>query len=914
MARQQVQFLAFNRGIVSPYALARIDLKRMQYSAEIMTNWMPRVFGPMMLRPGLGYLGITTKDNGVAVPIPFIRATADAQWLEAGDSYLRPIINLAPITRPAVSTTITNGDFTVDLTGWTSADQAGAVSAHDLGSQMGLTGTGTNDAIRYQVIAISAPDQAKEHGIRIVVTRGPVMLRIGTGIGLDDLQRETALGQGTHSLGITPNAASICIYFFNRQDRKVDVDSVAIEAAGEMTLPASWTLADLPLLRWAQSADVMYICDGTHAQLKIERRAENSWSLVSYLPEDGPYRLINFAPTTITPSAIKGDITLAASSPIFNAGHVGALFRFASLGQDVISILAGVDQFSDTVRTTGVGLSRNWTVIVSGIGTNVLKLQRSPEPDGGFVNVGTITANGTYTENDGLDNQIIYHRILMSVYNGGSTTVELIFSGGSINGDVRITSVTDNQNAGATVLNSLGGVTPTTTWYEGAWSDFRGWPTAPVLHEDRLWWLGLGSYWGSVTDGYEDFDDTTLGNSAPISRTIGRGPVDWVNWGLSLQRLVVGTDGTLISARSDSLDTPLTPDNFNLKFPITLGAARIAPVNADDLGYFVHRNLVRLYELAFDTSNYIKLDYGAEDMMAICPEVCNPGIVKILVQRQPDKRIHAILSDGTVAVMVGDKLEGVNAWVKIETPQLGGFVEDGVILPDGGFEDAVYYIVRRIADDRTVYRNYEKFAEESECVGGTLNKQADCFVTFAYGAPTTVITGLPAIFENHNVIVWADGKDFSPGPDPIPGVVQHKFLVTGGQITLPSAVSSGVVGLAYQAQFKGVKLAYAAQMGSAISQTQIVAGLGLMLADTHSHGVLYGPDFDQLDNLPAMEEEAEVLYDYVWGPANGEPAYDKRQFSFIGEFTADARLCLVATAPRPARVLAAIVTVKTNEG
>ena len=63
MSRQNLAFLAFNRGIISALALARIDLKRMALSAAMMVNWMARTLGSMMLRPGLGYLGSTYTNS-----------------------------------------------------------------------------------------------------------------------------------------------------------------------------------------------------------------------------------------------------------------------------------------------------------------------------------------------------------------------------------------------------------------------------------------------------------------------------------------------------------------------------------------------------------------------------------------------------------------------------------------------------------------------------------------------------------------------------------------------------------------------------------------------------------------------------------------------------------------------------------
>src|ERR1051325_10030065 len=107
MAVQNAQLIAFNRGIISKYAEARVDLARMRYSAAEQTNWMPRVFGPMMLRAGLEYK-LGTLNNIVVKTIPFIRATNDAQILEASDLLLRPLVNEAPITRVSVGTTVTN--------------------------------------------------------------------------------------------------------------------------------------------------------------------------------------------------------------------------------------------------------------------------------------------------------------------------------------------------------------------------------------------------------------------------------------------------------------------------------------------------------------------------------------------------------------------------------------------------------------------------------------------------------------------------------------------------------------------------------------------------------------------------------------------------------------------------------------
>src|SRR4051812_27384779 len=126
MGFENVALVAFNRGLVSRLALARTDVKRVAMSSDLMVNWMSRVLGSMMLRPGLGYL-----DAIPAAPriIPFIFATDDTALLEFTDEALRVWVDDDLITRVAVSGAISNGDFDSALTDWTDDDESGGVSA-----------------------------------------------------------------------------------------------------------------------------------------------------------------------------------------------------------------------------------------------------------------------------------------------------------------------------------------------------------------------------------------------------------------------------------------------------------------------------------------------------------------------------------------------------------------------------------------------------------------------------------------------------------------------------------------------------------------------------------------------------------------------------------------------------------------
>lgn len=878
--KQNNALLSFNRGILSRLGLARIDLNRTPMSAEVMTNWMPRVLGSMMLRPGWQYIS-DTRNDAAAKLFPFVFATDDTAQLEITAGVMRIRIDDVLLTRAAVTAAVTNGSFTSDVTGWTDSDESGGTSAWQTGGYLALLGDGTNAAIRDQQVTVNEANT--EHALRITIARGPVTLRVGSSSGGDDYISETTIGAGIHSLAFTP-AGNFHIRLMNDRALTSLVDSVAVESSGTMEITVPWAESVLSLIRMSQSGDVLFVACAGYQQRKIERRATRSWSVVLYEPETGPFRNVNTTPITLTPSALTGDVTLTASKALFKSTNVGSLYRIQSSGQTVTLSITAQDTFTNPIRVSGVEGQRAFGITVSGTYTATVTLQYSVSEPGSWVDVESYTTNQSKSYNDDLDNQIIYYRI--GVKSGGFTSgqvdVTLTYTSGSITGVARVTAYASATSVSAVVLQAFGAITASSDWWESIWSDRRGWPSAVALYEGRLWWFGADKSIGSISDAFEDFDDEFEGDAGPISRSIGEGPVDSICWALPMQRLIIGTQGAEFSARSSSFDEPLTPTNFNIKPASTQGSRLINAVRVDSLGIFVQRSGQKLYQLSY---NLDQNDYRSEDLSIGVPDLNEIGIIHIAAQRQPDTRIHCVRSDGTAAILIFDSGENVICWVEVETD---GTIEDVCVMP-GTSEDAVYYVVNRDGG-----RHIEKWAMESECRGGTLNKQADSFVIYS-GVSTTTIGGLDHL-EGKEVVAWGAGKDLGT------------FTVTSAQITgLPEAVTGAIVGLGYGARFKSAKQAFGAAMGTPLNQRKRIDHLGLILADTHYQGLEYGPDFTTMDSLPLVERYEETAADTVW------ESFDEDMISFPGEWSTDSRLCLRATAPRPCTVLAATVSMLTND-
>lgn len=893
MSNEKFILHGFNRGVISPLALARVDLEKTGLAAETMTNWMPRVLGSMIFRPGTKYLGSSYSD-AAAHYLPFIFSIDDTALIEVTSALVRVWVDDAVITRPTVTATITNGNFDSDVASWTDADESGATSAWATGGYLSLIGTGTNSAIRYQQVTVAAAYQGVEHALKIVVNGGtgldgaPVTMRIGSSVAGEQYWSDTVLETGTHSIAFTPTG-DFYVQFSNRSLRTALVNSCTVESAGAMTITAPWAAADLDLIRSDQSGDIIFIaCDG-YRQYKIVRHATRSWSVEKYYADDGPFRTINTSTATLQANTLSGSGTLTASRALFNSQLVGAMFRLGSSGQTVTSSISAENSFTNTIVITGTGSSRAFTITRSGTWTATITLQRSLTSDTGpWEDVTTYTTNATVSYNDALDNQEAWYRIGIKTggYTSGTAVLTLFYALGSIEGIARVTSYTSTTVVNIDIIEAFGSTDATTEWEEGKWSDYRGWPTSVAFSEGRLWWAGYNGVVGSVSDEYYSYDDSVTGDSGVIDRTIGVGPVDSINWIMSLQRLVLGTEGNEIVCKSSSFDEPLTPTAFSLKVASTQGSAKAESERIDNTGIYVQRGGTRIMELAIDIRDG---EYGSTDLTVLNPEICRPYVTRIAVQRQPDTRLHCMRSDGKVAIMIYDRAESVKSWCLYETD---GTVEDVVILPgvEGDAEDHVYYLVNRTINGSTK-RYLEKWYTEAQCEGATLSRNIDCAYEYS-GSSATVITGLNHL-EAESVVVWGSGKSLGT------------YTVASGSITLTEAATSAIIGLTYTAQWKSVKLSYTPGYTSLLRKKKINS-IGVILRNTHYQGLEYGPDFTTMDDLPLVSNGAITAADTV------HSTFDEDMFEFPGTWDTDARLCLRATAPKPCNILAAVIGIETH--
>ncbi len=926
MANQPRKLLAFNRGVISSRGLARIDLERYEMSAEVMKNFVPRVLGSMMLRPGLKYIDTMNEDLRLVRQMPFVFSEDDTALLEFGEgSYMRVRINDVLLTRPTVSSTFANGSFTdadetSPPTSWSNDDDANCDS-FVLDNQLHLRGSGEGFARCYQTVTVAGGDIGVEHGLGITVIRGKVRVRVGsTSQGAEYF--ETVLDDGQHNLAITPTG-NFTVEFANDENHNAVVGGISV-TSGVVSFTTGWSTEEqVRSVRWEQSGDRIYCTAATGLAPKVvERRFDGrSWSLVEYVTLDGPWRTQNTGSITMNVTAITGDydpnlpgiggdptkyVRLVCSEPYFDTSHQGsifgpgALFRLESTGQTVTDTINTpiADQFTDPIRVVGSEDARQFGVIVEGTFSATVTLQFAFDENGPWNDTGqTYNTAVSTVYKDGQDGQIIYYRIGVKLadYTSGSITVTLTYTGGSIQGICRVFEVLSSTEARVMVLKDFGSIDPTTDWWEGEFSGFRGYPNSVAIHEGRLFMGGNDRIYGSVSDDFESHDDNTEGDAGPINRIIGVGAIRVINWMLSMARLIFGTtdnsanvagqriDGNNpLAARSTNFDEPLTPFNFNIK---TTGSR----------GVYVDRTRRRLYELVYDIDIQ---DFKPVDLSIFAPDHNNANIVQIAVQMKPDMRIHCVREDGTVGMLVYDRAENVIAWIDIELGPSNWFIQDVAVLP-GTVEDQVYYTVEGVNSEDGEERYLLKWSMEDEAIGGDNNYMLDAWGQYT-GAATSLISGVTRL-AGLTVGIWADG-DYR-------GTVQVSQFGTPGEIDLSgfdgAPFTNVVYGLEYTGQFKSSKLAYIDGIG--LLEHKRVNKIGFIAENLHHQGLQYGPDFTTLYDLPAVEDSQVTPDGTVYA------TYHEENFPFGGEWEPDSRICLQAQAPKPCTILAAIADFQSVE-
>lgn len=911
-------------GEVSVSALARVDQEKAKLWAETQENLLPFTIGKAMMRQGTTHLGEADDSTKVVRGIEFTKSLTAQAGLELSDGLLRIWVNDALVTRPSVTSTVTNGDFS-SSSGWTlstSGDSVANINSTVSGALwMACPNRGGVSSCTRSVTTSSAGTQ---HALRIVVTRGPVTFRCGSTSGGDDYIEEATLDAGTHSLAFTPSG-TYHVFFSTRREPGIIVDSIQVEAAGVLEFTAPWSESELFEIQDDQSGDIVYLTHINWQTRKVERRSDASWSLVLYKANDGPFTTARTAQVRLKPAATRGNTTLTADGSFFRPEHVGALFRLTHDRFNATFGLGGEEQFTDVWRVGGVqevggaGINfndREFSYVTTGTWTGTVTIQKSIDgPDTGFrpytydasVADPDFTTNQTITHIgfDDENNQIAWIRLGFKSggYTSGSVQIAVTYDGHSGSGVCRVTAYTSATVVDVEVLSDFKNTSYTENWQEGEFSDRRGWASGVAFHDGRFVLVREDKFRASESNNFTAFNLETEGDSVSIQRDIATsGAVFNSNALIPLSRLVILTDGAEVVARSDAFDTPLTSTNIALKNASTIGSKAASPARVDKRGFYIARSGIKVYQLTY---NFEQQDYDSDDVTEMHEDLGedHDGFIELSVQRHPQPYMWAPMGDGQCAILLTSPKHQISSWIRFVTD---GEVESVYVLPSA-MEDRVYMWVKRTINGVTK-RFHEKLCLRSEARGSATTKLADCGV-FASG-PASSVTAAHLANET-GLVGW--GTNTSTGVSGFIGTLSDdgstgSLSADGsGIIALGGTYTDVFVGLPYRGRYKSAELAYGGEGGTAISKPKRVAAVALSLADTHRDAIRVGSSFDKLTKFKISGDSGVALTDALavksFHRGIVQPAG--------GQWSPDARLCFQVNAGHPATISGIVLDIET---
>lgn len=586
--------------------------------------------------------------------------------------------------------------------------------------------------------------------------------------------------------------------------------------------------ADLPELKYKQSADVLFITHPDYEPRKLIRYADTVWSLEALAVDNGPFLTQNTdTALTITPSATTGTITLTASDDLFKMGatvghlpsgstdtsksQTGALFEIVQpVGTGAYEEVLEDNYTDDQTENTSwmdcgtIAKGACWYLYTLGTWTGTLEVQRNYTIGAAHDNANwetvytfkstndrNVIADGQETEDDA------DYRCILTTSGDDAEPLSAYFRISDIDhsGVVEIASVTSPTSATATVIKSLASTDPTYRWSEGAWSNYRGWPRTVTFFEDRLVFGGNKSnpdtIWASVSSDYENFLAGANDDDA-LNFTLSSRQVNVIQWLNGKEKLMIGTSGAEWSMGGEA-DEGLTPNNRVANQHSNHGSANLQAILAGESILFFQRGAQKMRELAY---NWESDSYVAPDMTILSDHITGDGIIDVAFQKIPTSIVWCVREDGQIALFVYERQEIITAWSRLITD---GEFESVAIVP-GDPEDEVWVSVKRTINESDV-RYIEYFSDRDFGTDVDDAYYVDCGVTYDDDA-TTAITNLGHLIAEE-VYILGDGA------------IQTAKTVDGsGDIAITSA-STVQVGLPFTVQLKTTPLSYPAE-GSTI--------------------------------------------------------------------------------------------------
>lgn len=526
-----------------------------------------------------------------------------------------------------------------------------------------------------------------------------------------------------------------------------------------------FSAAQIDDLRFVQSADVLYIVHPAFKPYKLSHFADTTWTLAQGVFTAGPLLNQNIVRTTkIQASAATGTVTLTATAAIFAAGDVGGIWKLRYQDASNLSKWAGgVDFVAGDIALSRGKFYQAQNTRASGV--------EAPSHTEGIESDGRVTGSGTAGVN------------WLYLHSGYANVTIVSF--------ISATQVTATVETGMTIPADIVS-TGSYRWQRAAWSPAEGWPTSVAFFQERLC-FGKGNVWyASTVNDFENLSPTNKDGDvtadSALRFVLSDPKIDVIRWIAPTQAVaLIGGDAAEATIGAQNVSNAFGPSNIAAFKQTAHGSvAFLQPERVDDAILFVNGQGRRLYEMTIASTGAEQ--YATRELSILADHLLKNQGFEAAYCESPDGVYWLATNAGELVGMTYEKAQDVVAWHHHPIGGVNAFVESICAIPDPNnrYTELWLQVARTIGGQ--IIRSIEYMSQP----WGDVTQMADAaFLDCATWANVfgAVITGL-SYLEGETVDVMADGID------------RGTFVVSGGQITLPTSVARAGVGFGYRSRLE----------------------------------------------------------------------------------------------------------------
>jgi len=694
--------------------------------------------------------------------------------------------------------------------------------------------------------------------------------------------------------------------FGNQYMRVYKDKGQVLDSGSAFEISTPYLTAELFDIKFAQSADVMYITHPSHPVKKLSRTGHTSWTLVSCSFTKGPMQDANITDTTLNPgqSAVGTGVSLAASAVTginggsgFQSTDVG---RFVFLNSGYAKITAVADTTNATIEIltalSSASATADWRLgafsdttghpsCVTFFEQRLVFAGTTEQPQtvffsrsGDYENMDA-NIGGTVADDDAIiytiaSNQVNAIRFMTATRTLiiGTAGGEFTVSGGSVDTAITPTNILikKQSNHGSANVDAIA-VGNATLFLQRAKRKIRE------------------LAYNFDVDGYIAPDMTIL------AEHISEGGLTQLAYQQEPNQLVyaVRGDGELV-ALTYQREQQVTAWHRH----IFGGRFGTATITVTDFANIANGTRIVLTKSDGTTTTFTSATSATSGKFHTTSSD-NQTATNIKTLIDADSDFTATVSTNVVTIKETSPLStgfltitSLDDNVRLAKTDEGKAVCESVaVIPTDDTEYEVYVIVKR-----TINGSTKRYVEclnvfDFDQTDNTSFNYLDSQLSYS-GSAATTISGLSHL-EGQTVSILADGATH---PDK---------TVSSGEITLDRSARNVKVGLAYTSLLQTMRLNAGSQNGTSQGKTKRIYDITVRMFETI--GVEVGPNLNDMERIP-FRSSADLMDEGI-PPFTGD-----KEVEFRGNYETDGFIFVRQTQPLPFTILSLYPRLTTNDG